>query len=69
MGIGLFGWMVTKLEIPAQKSWDPNDEFVPNIKQPRAGLIPVFNLNWINALPDEWTMLMPLMSSENFNRK
>lgn len=52
LGISLFSWMVLKLEIPAQKTWNPAQEYVPNVKQPRAGLLPTFNLNWINALPD-----------------
>jgi hypothetical protein len=41
---------------------------VPTIKQPRGGLIPTFNLNWINGLPEEWTMLMPLVGQENFSK-
>lgn len=61
LGMALFSWMVLKLQVPAQKTWNPAHEYVPNIKQPRAGLLPTFNLNWINALPDEWTMLMPLI--------
>jgi hypothetical protein len=49
--IALFSWMMINLEIPAQKTWQPEHEFVPTIKQPRGGLIPTFNLNWINGLP------------------
>lgn len=61
-GLALFSWMILNLEIPAQKTWLPGgDSFIPNIRQPRAGLIPTFNLNWANGLPDEWTMLLPLM--------
>jgi hypothetical protein len=67
--IALFSWMIINLEIPAQQSWQPEHEFVPTINQPRGGLIPTFNLNWINGLPEEWTMLMPLVGQENFSKK
>lgn len=47
----MFAFMMVKLEIPAMTQWDPRREYVPNIKQPRAGLMPSFNLNWINGMP------------------
>ncbi len=68
-GVALFSYMVLTLEIDAQRIWQPDSGYTPNIKQPRAGLLSAFNLNWINALPDEWTMLMPLMSRDHFSNK
>jgi hypothetical protein len=68
LGIALFAWMMINLEIPAQTTWAPEREFVPSGKQPRAGIIPTFNLNWMSGLPDEWTMLVPLVGHESFSK-
>ena len=65
----LFSWMIFKLEIPAQRSWNRDLHFVPTLNQPRAGLMPAFNLNWINGLPDEWAMMVPLSSRNKFSQR
>ena len=68
-GFALFSWMMFKLEVPAQREWDRTRSFVPSINQPRAGLMPAFNLNWINGLPSDWAMMFPLASKSGFNNK
>ena len=45
-GIAMFSWMVMKLEIPAQTTWNPAEDCVPTVDKPRIGLMPVFNLSW-----------------------
>lgn len=63
----LFSWMILKLEIPAHNQWDPNNPNTPREDRPRAGYFPLFNMNWIKNLPDEWTLMMPLFGREQFS--
>jgi hypothetical protein len=61
-GLMVFAWMMLELEVPAQTQWDRTQKYVPTVDRPRSGMLPVFNINWISSLPDEWTLLMPLFS-------
>ena len=31
--------------------------------------MPLFNMSWINNLPDEWTLMFPLFGRENFTNR
>jgi len=62
----LFTKMIIEFEIPAQTTWDRTKKYTPTPDRPRIGFLPLFSLNWINNLPDEWTMLFPLFGRENF---
>ena len=65
-GFAMFSWMMLKLEIPAQTTWNSDHPGVPSIKQPRTVLFPSFNLSWINGLPEEWALLIPLVGRGAF---
>lgn len=50
--IAIFVKMVVEFEIPAQTTWDRTKKYTPTVDRPRIGFLPLFNLNWINNLPD-----------------
>ena len=66
-GIAMFSSMMLKLEIPALTKWAVGHPSIPTIKQPRSVLFPAFNLAWINGLPEEWTLLIPLVGRCGFS--
>ncbi len=67
--LAMFIKMVVEFEIPAQTTWDRTKKYTPTADRPRIGFLPLFNLNWINNLPDEWTMLFPLFGRENLTER
>jgi hypothetical protein len=50
--LALFTFMILSLEIPAQNGWNRARYYTPTPEKPRIGLLPLFNLGWINSLPD-----------------
>jgi hypothetical protein len=52
LSAALFAYMVLKLEIPGQTAWERNRKYTPTIDRPRIGLLPLFNVSWINNLSD-----------------
>jgi hypothetical protein len=65
----LFAYMILRLEIPGQTTWERNKKYTPSIDRPRIGLLPLFNVSWINNLPDEWSLMFPLFGRDNFTQR
>ena len=58
--LSLFLWMVIRTEIPASNIWNKERNYTPTIDRPRIALSPIFNMGWLNNLPEEWSRFIPL---------
>ncbi|CAD8087609.1 unnamed protein product [Paramecium sonneborni] len=65
MCFGTFCLFIFIYEIPSL-GWNPLSFYTPSIDRPRCYYLPVFSMNWINDLPQLWTMFYPLHGRRYF---
>ncbi|CAK72921.1 unnamed protein product (macronuclear) [Paramecium tetraurelia] len=56
---GTFCLFIFIYEIPSL-GWNPLSFYTPTLDRPRCYYLPVFSMNWVNELPQLWTMFYPL---------
>ncbi|CAD8162262.1 unnamed protein product [Paramecium pentaurelia] len=63
--LGTFCLFIYLYEIPSL-GWNPLSYYTPTIDRPRCYYLPVFSLNWVNDLPQLWSMFYPLHGRRYF---
>ncbi|CAD8151361.1 unnamed protein product [Paramecium octaurelia] len=62
---GTFCLFIFIYEIPSLE-WNPLSFYTPTLDRPRCYYLPVFSMNWVNELPQLWTMFYPLHGRRYF---
>ncbi|CAD8184833.1 unnamed protein product [Paramecium pentaurelia] len=62
---GTFCLFIFLYEIPSL-GWNPLSYYTPTLDRPRCYYLPVFSMNWVNDLPQLWSMFYPLYGRRYF---